>query len=133
MQMLAGAFAGVADGTPGMLLLGGEAGAGKSRLVAEFTAQVRGRALVLAGGCIDLGRTGLPYAPFMAALLELVRQRGAGEVARYCPATVRQSWPGCCRNSAARPPAVTRRRRGAGCSGRCCSCWSSLPESGHWC
>ena len=85
MQMLAGAFAGVADGTPGMLLLGGEAGAGKSRLVAEFTAQVRGRALVLAGGCIDLGRTGLPYAPFMAALLELVRQRGAGEVAALLP------------------------------------------------
>ena len=50
MQMLAGAFAGVADGTPGMLLLGGEAGVGKSRLVAEFAAQVRGRALPLKAG-----------------------------------------------------------------------------------
>jgi len=85
MQMLAGAFAGVADGTPGMLLLGGEAGVGKSRLVAEFAAQVRGRALVLAGGCVDLGGTGLSYAPFIAALLELVRQRGAGEVAALLP------------------------------------------------
>ena len=85
MQMLAEAFAGVAGGTPGVLLLGGEAGAGKSRLVAEFTAQVRGRALVLAGGCIDLGGTGLAYAPFMALLLELVRQRGAAEVAALLP------------------------------------------------
>ena len=87
MQVLAAAFAGAADGAPGMVLLGGEAGVGKSRLVAEFTAQVQGRALVLAGGCVDLGGTRLPYAPFIAVLLELVRQRGAAEVAALLPGT----------------------------------------------
>jgi predicted ATPase len=85
MQIMAGAFAEAADGRPGLLLLGGEAGAGKSRLIAEFSARVRDRALVLAGGCVDLGGTRLPYAPFIAALLELVRQRGAAEVAALLP------------------------------------------------
>ena len=40
---------------------------------------------MLAGGCVDLGGTRLPYAPFVAALLELVRQRGAAEVAALLP------------------------------------------------
>src|ERR1022692_4161712 len=40
---------------------------------------------VLVGGCVDLGATGLPYAPFTAALRELVRQRGAGQVAGLLP------------------------------------------------
>ena len=83
--MLAAAFAGAAAGTPGAVLVGGEAGAGKSRLVAEFTAQVRDRALVLAGGCVDLGGPSLPYAPFVTALIDLVRQRGTAEVAALLP------------------------------------------------
>lgn len=66
-------------------LVGAEAGGGKSRLAAEFTAQVRGRALVLAGACVDLGAAGLPYAPFTAALRELVRERGAAEVTGLLP------------------------------------------------
>ena len=135
MQMLAGAFAGVADGTPGMLLLGGEAGAGKSRLVAEFAAQVRGRALVLAGGCVDLGGTGLSYAPFIAALLELVRQRGAGEVAALLPGNA--SGRAGQAAAATRQPghlAVTRRRRRGGLFGSLLlSAGAAWPESGHWC
>jgi predicted ATPase len=42
---------------------------------------VADRALVLAGGCVELSAAGLPYAPFTAGLRQLVRQRGAGEVA----------------------------------------------------
>jgi hypothetical protein len=53
--------------------------------VAEFTKQVRDRALVLAGGCVDLGAADLPYAPFTAALRDLVRQRGPAEVAGLLP------------------------------------------------
>ena len=69
-----------AGGTPGTVLLGAEAGGGKSRLVTEFTGRVRARAWVLAGGCVELSAAGLPYAPFAAALRELVRERGAAEV-----------------------------------------------------
>jgi DNA-binding CsgD family transcriptional regulator len=53
--------------------------------VTEFALQVRGRALVLAGGCVDLGAGGLPYSPFTAALRVLIRERGAGEVTGLLP------------------------------------------------
>ena len=83
--MLGDAFGAAAAGMPQLVLVGAEAGGGKSRLVAEFTTQLRGRALVLAGACVDLGVAGLPYAPFTAALRELVRERGAAEVTGLLP------------------------------------------------
>ncbi|CAL9588837.1 HTH-type transcriptional regulator MalT [Actinosynnema sp. ALI-1.44] len=58
-------------GAPATVLLGGEAGVGKSRLVAEFLAGLDAR--VLLGGCVELD--GLPFAPFVAAL----RGVGLGE------------------------------------------------------
>ena len=85
LETLMGAFGEAAGGTPRTVLLGAEAGGGKSRLVAEFAAQVQERALLLAGGCVDLGAAGLPYVPFAAALRELVRQCGAAEVTGLLP------------------------------------------------
>jgi AAA ATPase domain len=49
LETLMGLLGEAAGGTPGTVLLGAEAGGGKSRLVAEFTGRVRDRALVLAG------------------------------------------------------------------------------------
>jgi DNA-binding CsgD family transcriptional regulator/tetratricopeptide (TPR) repeat protein len=80
LTVLASAFGDAADGLPRMVLVGAEAGGGKSRLVDEFAARLESRALVLAGGCVELSAAGLPYAPFTAALRQLVRQRGAAEV-----------------------------------------------------
>ena len=85
LAALAGAFEEAAEGTPRTVLLGGEAGVGKSRLAGEFAAGVRERALVLAGGCVELSTASLPYAPFGAALRELVRERGTAEVAALLP------------------------------------------------
>ncbi len=85
IQTLMAALDELADGSPGTVLLGAEAGGGKSRLVAEFTERVRDRALVLAGGCVDLGAAGLPFAPFTAALRALLRELGAGEVTGLLP------------------------------------------------
>jgi len=85
LAALAGAFEAAASGAPGTVLMAGEAGGGKTRLVREFTARLRDRALVLAGGCVELCAAGLPYAPFTAALRELARQRGAAEVAALVP------------------------------------------------
>jgi DNA-binding CsgD family transcriptional regulator/tetratricopeptide (TPR) repeat protein len=82
---LAAAFAAAAGGAPGTVLVGGEAGCGKSRLALEFTERVRARARVLAGGCVELNAAALPYAPFAAALRELVRERGAAEVTALLP------------------------------------------------
>jgi DNA-binding CsgD family transcriptional regulator/tetratricopeptide (TPR) repeat protein len=81
LAVLAGAFDDAAGGAPGTVLVGAEAGGGKSRLVNEFAVRVVGRALVLTGACVELSAAGLPYAPFTAALRQLVRERGAAEMA----------------------------------------------------
>ena len=72
-------------GTPGAVLLGGEAGGGKTRLVGEFADRVRDDVLVLVGGCLELSTAGFPYAPFTAALRQLVREAGAAEIAALMP------------------------------------------------
>ena len=63
LAALAGAFDEAAGGTPPTVLLGGEAGVGKSRLAGEFAARVRGRALVLAGGCVELSTASSLFLP----------------------------------------------------------------------
>jgi DNA-binding CsgD family transcriptional regulator len=85
LALLAGAFEDATGGTPRTVLTGAEAGGGKSRLVTEFTATVADHALILVGGCVELAAGGLPYTPFTAALRQLVRQRGAGEIAGLLP------------------------------------------------
>jgi DNA-binding CsgD family transcriptional regulator/tetratricopeptide (TPR) repeat protein len=69
------------DGAPTVVLVGGEAGIGKSRLVGELASRARDRGgLVLEGGCISLGSDeGLPFAPIAEALRGLTRgsQRAA--------------------------------------------------------
>ena len=74
-------------GGPSTVLIGGEAGIGKTRLMTEFAAGAAASgARLLAGGCLDLGAEGLPFAPFAAVLRELVRDLGADGVAALLPA-----------------------------------------------
>ena len=86
MAALDAAFASARQGGPSAVLLGGEAGVGKSRLVSEFgrTAAAAG-ARVLTGGCLELGTDGLPFAPFTAVLRDLVHEMGADAVASMLP------------------------------------------------
>jgi hypothetical protein len=72
-------------GSPGIVLLAGEAGAGKTRLIGEFAARCGADATVLNGGCVDLGGSSLAFAPFTAALRGLTRQMGADGVAALLP------------------------------------------------
>ncbi|MGW7258282.1 helix-turn-helix transcriptional regulator [Streptomyces sp. NPDC054834] len=61
-----------AAGEPQALVVGGEAGVGKTRLVEEFaTAACRHGAVVALGGCVEIGADGLPFAPFSTALRTL--------------------------------------------------------------
>lgn len=61
-------------GEPQALLIGGEAGVGKTRLVEEFaTAACRRGAVLALGGCVEIGADGLPFAPFSTALRALRR------------------------------------------------------------
>jgi DNA-binding NarL/FixJ family response regulator len=76
------AFAAATGGQPSVVVIAGEAGIGKSRLVAELCLRVRaagGRAVI--GGCLDLGE-GLPYLPFVEALRGLARSVGPAELDR---------------------------------------------------
>ncbi|MEQ4720962.1 AAA family ATPase [Nonomuraea sp. B19D2] len=73
-------------GTVTSVLLGGEAGVGKTRLVQRFAEQCQaGGAHVLFGGCVELSTEGLAYAPFTAALRQLVREQGPAAVAGLLP------------------------------------------------
>ena len=86
MAALDAAFASVRQGGPSAVLLGGEAGVGKSRLVGEFgAAAVAAGGRVLTGGCLELGTDGLPFAPFTAVLRDLVHELGADAVAALLP------------------------------------------------
>ncbi|WP_392842751.1 AAA family ATPase [Streptomyces sp. LN500] len=75
---------GAPGGEPQALLIGGEAGVGKTRLVEEFlTATGRREAVVAVGGCVEIGADGLPYAPFSTALRAL-RRTLPDEMAAAC-------------------------------------------------
>jgi DNA-binding CsgD family transcriptional regulator len=79
------------SGAPSIVLVGGEAGIGKSRLVAEAAAHAAaGGAIVLRGACVDLGGDdGLPFAPIAEVLRELVRRLDAASLASLMdPATL---------------------------------------------
>jgi ATP/maltotriose-dependent transcriptional regulator MalT len=65
-----------ADRRPVLVLLGGESGVGKTRIVGELEHRLTGAdALVLRGEGVDQGETELPYAPLLSALRPLVRER----------------------------------------------------------
>jgi predicted ATPase len=53
------------EGAASALLVAGEAGVGKTRLIDEFTERAgHDGALVLAGACLDVGETAASFAPF---------------------------------------------------------------------
>src|SRR5215218_6575047 len=57
------------QGRPQLVLLAGDAGVGKTRLLVEFIDRVRRRGVrVLTGGCVELGDIGLAYLPVVDAL-----------------------------------------------------------------
>ncbi|MEV0537001.1 AAA family ATPase [Kitasatospora sp. NPDC050463] len=67
------------EGKPQTVLVGGEAGVGKTRLLEEFLGQSCADAGVVTtvGGCLEVGAEGLPYAPLATALRRLHRGLGA--------------------------------------------------------
>ncbi len=78
LARLHAALAAAAAGRPSAVLVSGEAGVGKTRLVAEFTDQVRDAGVrVLAGNCVPFLGAGLPYAAITEALRGLLPRTGA--------------------------------------------------------
>ena len=64
-------------GRPAAVLLAGDAGVGKTRLLAELCGRARAAgATVLTGHCVDLGAVGLPYLPVRRGAARAGRSRG---------------------------------------------------------
>ncbi|MGH2886943.1 MAG: AAA family ATPase, partial [Solirubrobacteraceae bacterium] len=72
LESLAGALERVLAGEQVTVLVGGEAGVGKSRLVHELIGRAEeGGSRVLVGGCVELGGGGIPFAPLVEMLRAL--------------------------------------------------------------
>ena len=72
-----------AAGQPATVLIAGEAGIGKTRLVTEALGYAAGLgAVALVGGCLDVGEGVLAYAPMVEALRPLAGVLGPAELER---------------------------------------------------
>ena len=90
LQTLEAARRRAADADPAVVLVGGEAGVGKTRLIVELTARCAiDGTRVLVGGCLPVGEGALPYAPIVEALRALVAEVGVAAVREL----LGPSWP----------------------------------------
>lgn len=73
-------------GTPQVVLLAGDAGVGKTRLLSRLIDRAKqGGGCVLAGGCVELGDIGLAYLPIVDALAGLAEQAADAELLARWP------------------------------------------------
>jgi predicted ATPase len=81
-------------GQSAVVLVGGEAGVGKTRLVEEASARAREADVrVLSGGCVELGGEGLPFSPLADALRGLARTTPPDELDGFLgPARGELAW-----------------------------------------
>jgi DNA-binding CsgD family transcriptional regulator len=90
-------------GGPAVVLLGGEAGVGKTRLVQELVTRLRAEhptTVVAQGSCLDLAESVLPLAPLAGLLRDLARALGPEETDRRFGSELTRFLPG----QAGRPP-----------------------------
>ncbi|WP_218566712.1 helix-turn-helix transcriptional regulator [Vallicoccus soli] len=78
LSRLAAGLRAARGGRAGLVLVGGEAGVGKTRLLGALADRARAEgAAVLVGHCVDLGGAGLPYLPVVEALRGLAAASAA--------------------------------------------------------
>ncbi len=70
-------------GRAAIVLVGGDAGVGKTTLVDAFVAGQLGRARVVKGQCVPLGGDGLAWAPIVGALRDLQAQTSHGDLVAW--------------------------------------------------
>ncbi|WP_431074577.1 helix-turn-helix transcriptional regulator [Microbacterium phyllosphaerae] len=80
LAIVRGFFDQAVEGVPVAVLVEGEAGIGKSRLLREFGAEVANRADVHVGWCLDLGASRTPFGPLTGILRSIVALMGADRV-----------------------------------------------------
>ena len=75
-----------------LALVGGDAGSGKTTVVDAFVHDLATRAAdrgaqIIRGQCVPLGGDGLPYAPIVGALRELIARHGRDQVLDWAGAS----------------------------------------------
>ena len=79
--MLDEALEAAAGGHTTTVLIGGDAGVGKTRLLQTWNQHARERgAKVVTGSCLDLGESGPGYTAIVEALRELIEGLGSDDV-----------------------------------------------------
>lgn len=78
LSRLDAALARAAAGAPSVVVVAGDAGVGKTRLLQELASRVDGT--VLWGACLPMGERGLPFAPVLEALRGLGSDPELGEL-----------------------------------------------------
>ena len=79
---LAAALDAAAAGSARLVLLGGDSGIGKSRLIAELVRRAEDDGVrVLTGECVELSEGEIPFAPVVSALRRLARQMDSDDFA----------------------------------------------------
>ncbi|RNL79026.1 helix-turn-helix transcriptional regulator [Nocardioides marmorisolisilvae] len=81
LDTLRGSVAALAATGGRVVVVGGEAGAGKTRLVTEFVDGLGEGTRVLLGGCLELGEALLPLAPLAGILRQLGQELGDEQAA----------------------------------------------------
>lgn len=97
-------------GDPHAVLVAGEAGVGKTRLLTEATSLAADAGMtVLVGHCVDLGEVGLPYFPFTEMLRAVEADGGLAGTLEGHPAVQRLLRPGGQEQDAGRETGVRLR------------------------
>jgi DNA-binding CsgD family transcriptional regulator len=112
LAALEAALAATAEGRPQVVLVGGEAGVGKTRLIAELTGRAEGM-LAASGGCVELTAGTAPYLAFTEALRDLGRAVGPRAWERMCagaPPELAGVLPGASETPAVRSDPSSRAR-----------------------
>lgn len=78
LRVLGEAFQEAVEAGPVLVVVSGEAGVGKSRLLREFASRVRPVARVVRGRCVEQLDGVVPFVPFAAIVRDLVRAAGLG-------------------------------------------------------
>jgi DNA-binding CsgD family transcriptional regulator len=102
---LVGAAAEASAGTPRCVVVSGEAGIGKTRLVAEAVAGLDD-ALVLAGHAVDMATGDIPFAVLTDTIRDLRHQRGERGLTEAERSALAPLLPGCAEPAGVQPATI---------------------------